>query len=233
MKHFLRKIRYRIRLLMLTKEERRHALVGPGKLWSMKRDFQFQFLGDMGLNPEHFLFELGCGTLRGGLPIIQYLKEGHYFGVEVREKALNEGRKELRESGLASKTPILLLSSSVADLNVDRTFDFIWAFSVLIHMNDEILDDALAFVSNHLSKSGVFYANVNMGDGEEGCWQGFPVVTRTFEFYSQACAKHDLVVSDLGSLKSLGHVANIEAQDNQRMLKIVNMNGRLPEKAAQ
>jgi len=220
MRHLLAKLIRRISSLTQTKEERRHALVGPAKLWKMKRDFQLRFLSDMDLKPGHYLFEIGCGTLRGGVPLIQYLENGHYFGVEVREEVLDEGRKELREAGLEGKNPTLLLSPKIAQLTVNRKFDYIWAFSVLIHMNDKILNDTLSFVSKHLSEEGVFYANVIIGDRKEGDWQGFPVVTRPFDFYSQACTMNDLVVSDLGSLKELGHIANVESQDSQRMLKI-------------
>ena len=220
MKQLLTQLRRRIRSLTQSKEERRHALVGPARLWEMKRDFQIRFLSDMALDPKHYLFEIGCGTLRGGVPLIQYLENGHYFGVEVREEVLDEGRKELREAGLEGKNPTLLLSPDISQLTVNRKFDYIWAFSVLIHMNDKILNDTLDFVSRHLSKEGVFYTNVNIGDRKEGNWQGFPVVARTFNFYSQACAMNGLLVSDLGTLTDLGHMANVDSQDNQRMLRI-------------
>jgi len=220
MKNSLKNLKRCISALTQTKEERRHALVGPADLWKMKRDFQIKFLSDMGLKPEHYLFEIGCGTLRGGVPLIQYLEDGNYFGAEVRKIALDEGRKELREAGLAGKNPTLVLSPDISQLIVDQKFDYIWAFSVLIHMNDKILNDTLAFVSKHLSAEGVFYANVNIGDRKEMNWQGFPVVARAFDFYSQACAANGLAVSDLGPLKDLGHIANVESQDNQRMLRM-------------
>jgi len=220
MKQILKKWIRRIRPLTYSKKERRHALVGPAKLWQMKRDFQIQFLRDMGLRPNDYLLEIGCDTLRGGVPLIQYLAKEHYFGVEVREKVLEEGRKELKEAGLEGKSPTLLLSTDIAQLTINRKFDYLWAFSVLIHMNDEILNDTLNFVSKHLSEKGVFYANVNIGANKEGNWQGFPVVWRTFDFYSRACAMNNLLVSDLGPLKELGHIANVESQDTQRMLKI-------------
>lgn len=228
MKYLLRKLKRRsksliqtaTKVLTQTKEERRHALVGPPSLWKMKRQFQIQFLTEMGLKPQHELFEIGCGTLRGGLPLIQYLENGHYFGMDVREEVLNEGRKELKETGLEGKNSTLLLCPDISELTINQKFDYIWSYSVLFHMNDEILNDALAFVSRHLSDEGVFYANVNMGEGKEGNWQGFPYVARTFEFYNQACAVNGLVASDIGPLKELGHIANIESHDNQRMLKI-------------
>lgn len=201
-------------------EQTRHALVGSAKLWKMKRDFQIKFLLDMGLKPENYLFEIGCGTLRGGIPIIEHLERGHYFGVEVREEVLEEGRIELSEAGLEGKEPTLIHSLSMAELNLDQRFDYIWAFSVLIHMTDEILSDTLGFASRHLAEQGVFYANVNMCEREEDNWQGFPVVGRSFDFYSDACSKHGLALSEIGTLKALGHLSQVEAQDQQRMLKI-------------
>jgi cyclopropane fatty-acyl-phospholipid synthase-like methyltransferase len=220
MTHLLKSLRRSIMSLTQTKKERRHALVGPARLWEMKRDFQTRFLKDMGLKPGQYLFDIGCGTLRGGIPLIDYLQHGHYFGVEVRATVLDEGRKELREAGLERKNPTLLLSTDISQLAVDRKFDYIWAFSVLIHMNDKILNDTLAFVSRHVAQEGYFYANVIIGERQEGHWQGFPVVARPFDFYGQACVTNGLVVTDLGSLKELGHISNLEGQDSQRMLRI-------------
>ena len=205
---------------MQPKQNIRHVLVGPAHLWKMKRDFQIHFLKNMGLKPEHYFFEIGCGTLRGGLPLIKYLENNHYFGADVRENALNEGRKEIAEAGLNGKNPTLLFSSDISQLSVNQQFDYIWAFSVLFHMTDEILNDALAFVSRHLSETGNFYANVNIGVREKGSWLGFPVVTRTYDHYKMLCAKNGLTISDIGPLKELGHISNVERQDNQLMLKI-------------
>ena len=221
MKDVLKALKRRVSSLAYTNAKRRHALVGPADLWKMKRDFQIQFLKDMKLKLEHYLLDIGCGTLRGGIPLIDWLQDGHYFGVEARAKALDEARNELREAGLEGKKSTLLLSPDISQLTIERTFDYVWAFSVLIHMTDEILNHTLAFVTKHLSERGVFYANVNIGDTrEEGNWCEFPVVSRTFEFYSHACAMNDVVVSDLGPLKSLGHVSNVISQDTQRMLSI-------------
>ena len=61
-----------------TSKERRHAMVGPAKLWKMKRDFQIKFLKKSGLLPKHYLLDIGCGTLRGGIPFIEYLDEKKY-----------------------------------------------------------------------------------------------------------------------------------------------------------
>ena len=201
-----------------TPAERRHAMVGPAELWRMKREFQIQFLKQVGLTPQHYLLDIGCGTLRGGIPIIDLLGVGHYFGLERRAVVLEEGKKELEESGLSNKRPVLLLVEEISSLKLQRKFDYIWAFSVLIHMEDAILLNTLSFVREHLEGTGFFYANVRIGNEPDGEWQGFPLVSRSLEFYREACASNGLQLCDVGSLNELGHPGGSPKQ--RRMLKI-------------
>jgi len=184
----------------------------------MKREFQISFLKQVGLSSQHYLLDIGCGTLRGGIPIIDLLEPGHYYGIERRAMVLEEGRKELEESGLSHKRPVLLLTEDISTLKLPRKFDYIWAFSVLIHLEDTILFDTLGFVREHLEETGVFYANVRIGDEPELEWQGFPLVSRSLEFYREACASNGLQLSDAGSLNELGHPGGSPRQ--RRMLKI-------------
>ena len=202
----------------------RHALVGPVDLWEMKRRFQIDFLREAGLLPHHQLLDLGCGTLRGGIPLIDYLDPGHYAGVEVRGEVLDEGRRELAESGLVGKQPHLVHCERLAELDLGRKFDVAWAFAVLIHMDDAVLDDAVAAVARHLDDDGVFYATVNVGAEPTASWQGFPVVHREATFYADACRRHGLAMADIGPLTSFGHHhprLSAESQARQRMLKVM------------
>jgi len=152
--------------------------------------------------------------------LIDHLQEKHYFGIESRKEALYEGYKELEEAGLEWKQPNLLFAPDISQVVIQRNFDFIWAFSVLIHMTEEILNDTLNFVAGHLANTGVFYANLNIGTRPDGHWQDFPVVFRTFEFYDKACSQNGLTISDLGPLRNFGHVSGVASQDQQRMFKI-------------
>ena len=199
----------------------RHSKAGPADLWEMKRDFQISFLRNIGLKPEHQLMDFGCGTLRGGLPLIQYLDTGNYSGIEVRQEVLDEGILELNESGLKHKAPRLECVTDLSQHELGVRYDVIWAFSVLIHLEDNILREVLDFVSRHLSEKGVFYANVNVGTQPDGSWQGFPVVYRNFDFYKAAFERNNMTVSDLGYLQEFGHFhprLSQEAQEYQRML---------------
>ena len=200
----------------------RHGLVGPADLWEMKRKFQIDFLRRAGLRPGHRLLDLGCGTLRGGIPLIEHLEPGGYVGVEIRAEVLEEGRRELEERGLADRRPRLVHCPDLATLELGCEFDFAWAFSVLIHMDDRTLDRAIAAVARHLRPGGVFYANVHLGTVPDGSWREFPLVRRERAFYQAAFARHGLTIEDVGSLPELGHHhprLTPEHQESQRMLK--------------
>lgn len=209
--------------LLYSPAERRHSAVGAPRLWKIQRDFQIQFLRQVGLKPQHYLLDLGCGTLRGGIPIIAYLQKRHYCGVEVRPEVLEEARKELEESNLLHKEPTLIAVADIGPLNLEKKFDYIWALSVLTHMTDEILRDAISLVRRHLKDDGCFYATVNIGNAPERSWHGgFPSLSRSLEFYEEACSRSGLRVKDLGPLTDLGHPLPKIGQQlaKQRMLKI-------------
>jgi len=198
---------------------RRHALAGPAHLWRLKRDFQIAFLKSVGLEPRHTVLDLGCGTLRGGLPLIEYLDAKNYCGVEARADALAEGRAELEAAGLADRDPDLCVESDFAAFRQQRRFDFVWAFSVTMHLSDEIFLEFLRCGRAHLAPAGAFYANALIGEAPPGSWRGFPVIARSLDQVRDAATAAGLQTEDLGPLSELGHVSGIEVQDAQRMFK--------------
>ncbi|MBG15470.1 MAG: hypothetical protein CL853_03860 [Crocinitomicaceae bacterium] len=201
-----------------TPQQRRHALVGPAHLWKMKQDFQISFLKTQGLAPDHKFMDIGCGTLRGGIPLIDFLEQGNYCGIEVRDAVLQEGKNELAEHGLQDKNPQLICFKEFSELSFNNKFDVLFAFSVLIHMKDEIVEKCIAFISSVIADSGAFYANVNIVSYSDNNWQGFPVVFRSMEFYENLAKKNGLTVSAVGTLAELGHISGQELGDKQVML---------------
>jgi len=179
-------------------------------LWEIKRRFQSEFLISHGLLPEHRLLDVGCGTLRGGIPLIDYLEPEHYTGIEARREVLEEGRAELAEAGLEHKRPHLIHAADPAQVDLDASFDIAWAFSVLVHMTDDIADACLALVARTLREDGSFYANVSLGDAPEREWQGFPVVSRPLDFYARGAARHGLTVANLGILTEQGYPSGLQ-----------------------
>ena len=198
-------------------KQQRHGLVGPAHLWESKRLSQFDFLKSVGLMPHHRLLDLGCGTLRGGIPLIEYLDTSHYFGFDVRENVIQEAHKELKEYGLESKLPTLACHDSICEFSIDQKLDYVWAYSVLIHMTDEVLGDALDVVCSLLAPGGKLYANVNIGPSNKpqqtnqlaernigsGSCRVFPLIIRPLAFYQEMSASRGLLMENLGTTDTL------------------------------
>ena len=200
--------------------EGRHGRVGAPHLWRMQRVFQIEFLQRMGLAKQHQVLDLGCGTLRGGLPLIGYLSAGNYTGIDVLPEIIEEAMRELEEAHLEQRYPRICLVDSLVELDLRATYDYVWAFSVLMHLEDAELESALAFSARHLRADGTFFANVHLGDGRLGTWSGFPINARPLDWY-RACA-HEVGFSTepLGRLCELGHVSGDRNCDSQFMLRL-------------
>ena len=209
--------------VLKTKQERRHALVGAANVWKQARDFQFQFLKNQGLQKTDKLLDIGCGTLRGGIPMIQYLDTGNYYGMDVRDEVLEEGRDEIRAAKLDYKNPNLISFNEFSEVQIDVKFNVMFAFSVLIHFEDKIAESCFQFVSKSLIKGGIFYANLNIAEHADGNWLGFPIVFRSEEFYTNLATQNGLKVDVLGSLLSLGHNTGKKMDRQQVMFKFTKL----------
>jgi SAM-dependent methyltransferase len=203
---------------------KRASLVGPTDKWNVLRDFQINFLKKNGLKPHHSLIDIGCGVLRGGIPIIRYLDESNYYGLESRGFVLDEGKRELMEENLEYKNPNLMVNGDgFDDIDLHRKVDFVWAYSVLFHIADNILPECFRFVARHLNPDGVFYANVHTGVHHVvGRWksQDMPKIRRPLKEYKTICHSSGLKqVSVIGTVADWGITQVKNAQDKP-ILKI-------------
>ena len=172
-------------------------LVGSIGLWSYFREFWIEYLKKKNLTPKDYLLDIGCGTLRAGAPLIEFLDPGHYTGVDVREVAIAEAKKELVERGLEGRGAQLIHCPNIAELNLDRKFDVALAASVFVHMEDQVFGDCLKTASRHLAPAGRLFGQVNLverhPDFRAGAtWLGFPWVARSLDFYRRVGAEYGL-----------------------------------------
>lgn len=213
------KLRTLLSSIIKSKQEKRHALVGASNVWKQARDFQFKFLRDQGLKPNHTLMDIGCGTLRGGIPLIEYLETGNYYGMDVRDEVLEEGSKEISLFKLEHKKANLISFNQFSEVTLDVTFNIMFAFSVLIHLEDKIAEECFKFVSKFLAVGGVFYANVNIANYEDGKWEGFPIVFKSEEYYRNLATINGLKTEIMGNLLGLGHNTGKKSDRQQIMFK--------------
>jgi cyclopropane fatty-acyl-phospholipid synthase-like methyltransferase len=182
--------------------------------WDEHRRFQIEMLKKQGLLPEHTFLELGCGPMTGGIPVIEYLQSGNYVGVDIRSSVLNLGWREIGKAGLSGKNPRLICSPDFASEYIaDMKVDFVYSFSVLFHLNDEVLNAYFSAVSSRLKPSGSCLANVNTHLPSDQ-WLEFPFIKRTIDTYVQAAALHGLTTVSLGKIKDMGFRSQSDEKEN-------------------
>jgi len=74
--------------------EKQHSSIGPSlkKKGLHKTPHIFSKLVAGGLKPNDMFVDFGCGTLRVGASLIEYLEPDRYVGFDIDEKILDVGR---------------------------------------------------------------------------------------------------------------------------------------------
>jgi SAM-dependent methyltransferase len=125
--------------------------------WLKVGRIHFDYLVAHGLRPEHRVLDIGCGNLRGGWRLIQYLDSGNYYGIDISPAILLAALKEVRDQDLQEKSPYLVL---VDDLTFDflaaEAFDVIHAHGVFMHTRADVIEQCLASVGRVLKPDGFF-----------------------------------------------------------------------------
>lgn len=108
--------------------------VGPPALYDVIGAQQFMVLVGVGLRDDHYLLEIGCGSLRAGRFFIPYLKKGHYFGVEPDQGLVSDGiLNELGQDAMKVKAPTFDPEPDFRLTKFGRSFDYLLAQSIFTH----------------------------------------------------------------------------------------------------
>jgi SAM-dependent methyltransferase len=139
----------------------RRAVRGSLEHWDYLGRLQLDYLVERGLEPQHYLLDVGCGPLRAGVHFIGYLEPGHYSGVDRQAELLERAQEvELPRYGLEGKEPQLLANSKFEFGRLGRTFDYAIAQSVFTHLPLNSIVRCLVEVSRVLNPGGKFYATI-------------------------------------------------------------------------
>src|SRR5438445_760198 len=91
----------------------RSTVRGTADFWDELGRAQLDYLVEQGLQPCHYVLDVGCGPLRAGVHFIRYLERGHYAGIDKRGDTLERARRiELPRYGLQDKNPKLLVNGA-------------------------------------------------------------------------------------------------------------------------
>jgi hypothetical protein len=130
-----------------------------GGLWERLGKLQFDFLVKEGLRPEHYLLDIGCGSLRGGVHFIPYLEAAHYLGIDREASLIQAGLQTELSRGLQeAKRPRLLVSSAFEFERFQVRPHFALAQSLFTHLPAALIEDCLRKLRPVMAGDGRFYA---------------------------------------------------------------------------
>jgi hypothetical protein len=131
-----------------------------GGMWDELGALQRDFLIEEGLQPHHRLIDIGCGSLRAGVPLTEYLNAERYYGIDISADLLDAGYdREIVPAGLADKLPRRHLHATASyDVSgFGAAFDFGLAQSVFTHLPLDELSACLAAIAPHFVAGGRYY----------------------------------------------------------------------------
>jgi SAM-dependent methyltransferase len=141
---------------------------GTHEAWLRQGQTQFDYLLAHGLDPTMRVLEIGCGNLRAGRLLIDYLEPGNYYGIDISPDILLAALETITRFGLETKLPRLTL---VQDLKFEflppETFDVIHAHSVFSHSPIEVIEECLCHVGRIMAPGAFFDFTFKLTEGTE------------------------------------------------------------------
>jgi len=161
-----------------------------------------------GLYPESKLLDVGCGSLRGGYWVINFLNPNCYYGIEPNPKRLNKGKSILGIEILEEKKPQF---DSNEDFNFNcfnQKFDFVFAASIWSHSSKKQIIQMLDSFVKAKAEHGVFLTSYRKGNSETDYkgdeWVGRShksktpgIIAHDFEWIKKVCKERNLDVIEL------------------------------------
>jgi hypothetical protein len=170
------------RLNLPTGSHHHRAFVGPPEKYDIVSAMQFNLLTFLGLREDHYLLDIGCGSLRGGRLFMVYLLSGHYFGMEPEKWLIAEGIKnELGEDLIKIKTPVFSYDNNFTCTKFGQKFNFILAQSIFSHASEAQIRRCMCEVEKCMKPTSIFVATFVRGEtnytGDKWVYPGCVIYT--------------------------------------------------------
>lgn len=135
------------------------AYVGPAQRWDFMGATQFRLLTALGLREDHFVLDVGCGSLRAGRLLIPYLNRSRYCGIEPNSWLVADAIAAEIGPELVERKNVRFSETGDFDAGVfGERFDFILAQSIFSHAGPDLLQKALTRFKGALAGSGLVLA---------------------------------------------------------------------------
>jgi SAM-dependent methyltransferase len=162
--YFIKTVRKLFPLAFLEPEgDRGIARIGHreyvGGNWDEIGSLQFEFLRSKGLQPESYLLDIACGSLRLGVKAIPFLLPDHYLGIEKEPGLVEAGlNDELGSELQEAKRPRIVISDSFEFERLGQPADIAISQSLFSHLPPQMIHQCFRKLLPCLKAGGVFYA---------------------------------------------------------------------------
>lgn len=132
-----------------------------GGFWDEIGQLQRDFLVSRGLEHDAYVVDIGCGCLRAGIHLVEYLSPNHYYGVDISEDLIAAGYDvELAAAGLQHKLrrDNLICDGDFQFARLNQQFDVALAQSLFTHLPFNHIRLCLERLAPHMREQGVLYA---------------------------------------------------------------------------
>lgn len=130
-----------------------------GGEWDTHGRHQLDFLVSQGLEPRHRFLDIGCGSLRAGRHLVDYLDPGNYYGIDANASLIEAGYDHELTEEQRSRLPLPnLRANDRFDGDFGVRFDVALAQSVFTHVSLNHLRLCLVRLEPLMVEGGRFYA---------------------------------------------------------------------------
>lgn len=136
-----------------------------GGMWDEIGNLQAEYMKRRGLKPQHRLLDIGCGALRLGVKLVDYLNSGHYYGLDLRQELLDAGyERELTDTQRARlpRQNLWPTEHFAMDAIATEPVNYAVAQSLFTHLPPAYLRLCLSALAPHIAQGGEFYATFFM-----------------------------------------------------------------------
>ncbi|WP_292082237.1 MULTISPECIES: cyclopropane-fatty-acyl-phospholipid synthase family protein [unclassified Brevundimonas] len=138
-----------------------------GGMWDVIGPLQRDFLVQQGLAPGDRVLDVGCGALRAGVHLTDYLEPARYYGIDISASLLEAGYEhEIAPTPLADKLPRSHLHATPDfEAPFGVMFDFGLATSLFTHLPIDYYSHSLEALAPVFRTGARFFATVFEGSG--------------------------------------------------------------------
>jgi ABC-type polysaccharide/polyol phosphate transport system ATPase subunit len=134
-----------------------HRQATGGK-WEEEGAWVSDFLRREGLQPQHYVLEVGCGSLSAASRLLPYMEQSHYWGFEKNIELFTAGVQiELPRVGVRPEPGHFVVNDDFDLSSVPHTFDYAIASSLLRRLPLNSIARCFASVIRKLGPDGRFY----------------------------------------------------------------------------